>query len=73
MHRSLYLTAAAAGVAASIALAAIRPTAVAHCEVPCGIYTDHARIGQMFEDTQTITKAHAAILSTTRQLVPVPL
>ena len=29
----------------------------AHCQVPCGIYDDHARIHQMLEDVATIAKA----------------
>lgn len=29
----------------------------AHCQVPCGIYDDTARIAQLKEDTATITKA----------------
>lgn len=29
----------------------------AHCQVPCGIYDDAARIAQMLEDTETIRKA----------------
>lgn len=29
----------------------------AHCQVPCGIYDDHARIHLMLEDVTTITKA----------------
>ncbi len=29
----------------------------AHCQVPCGIYDDHARIHGMLEDTTTIAKA----------------
>ncbi len=29
----------------------------AHCQVPCGIYDDKARIQGMFEDTTTIAKA----------------
>ena len=31
--------------------------AVAHCQVPCGIYDDAARINSMLEDTTTISKA----------------
>ena len=31
--------------------------AVAHCEVPCGIYADQMRFQQMLEDTETIAKA----------------
>jgi nickel superoxide dismutase len=32
-------------------------TAQAHCEVPCGIYDDGARIIQMLEDAKTVEKA----------------
>ena len=31
--------------------------AAAHCQVPCGIYDDAARIHQLKEDASTITKA----------------
>lgn len=33
----------------------------AHCQVPCGIYDDAARITHMHEDATTITKAIAQI------------
>jgi len=34
------------------------PTAAnAHCQVPCGIYDDHARVHAMLEDVATIAKA----------------
>jgi nickel superoxide dismutase len=29
----------------------------AHCQVPCGIYDDHARVHIMLEDAETIAKA----------------
>ncbi len=32
-------------------------TADAHCQIPCGIYDEQARIQQMHEDTTTIEKA----------------
>ncbi|MCA9753186.1 MAG: superoxide dismutase, partial [Gemmatimonadetes bacterium] len=35
--------------------------AFAHCQVPCGIYDDAARIAQLREDTTTILKADANI------------
>jgi len=35
--------------------------AEAHCQVPCGIYDDAARITHMHEDVTTITKAIAQI------------
>lgn len=31
--------------------------AFAHCQVPCGIYDDHARVEAMLEDVATIKKA----------------
>ncbi|QDT31314.1 superoxide dismutase [Ni] [Thalassoglobus polymorphus] len=31
--------------------------ALAHCEVPCGIYADQRRFEEMLEDTDTIEKA----------------
>jgi len=57
MRRSVLLTAVVAGAVASMFLTAIRPAAIAHCQVPCGIYDDHARITAMLEDTTTIAKA----------------
>ena len=33
------------------------PEARAHCQVPCGIYDDHARVQQLREDVSTIAKA----------------
>ena len=35
------------------------PRAEAHCQVPCGIYDDAARIKRMHEDATTIAKAMA--------------
>ena len=62
MRRSTLLTAVAAGITASVLLTLGQPAALAHCEVPCGIYDDHARIDQMLEDTTTVGKAVAQIL-----------
>ena len=31
--------------------------AAAHCQIPCGIYGDHARVDAMREDAQTIAKS----------------
>ena len=33
------------------------PAASAHCQVPCGIYDDDARIARLREDAATISKA----------------
>ncbi len=61
MRRSVLLTAVLAGCTAALFLAALRPTALAHCEIPCGIYNDHLRIQQMLEDCNTIEKSIAQI------------
>ena len=37
------------------------PFAHSHCQVPCGIYGDGARVKQMLEDHRTIVKAVASI------------
>jgi len=34
----------------------------AHCEVPCGIYDDEARLNRMMEDQSTISKAITGII-----------
>lgn len=35
----------------------IPSTVAAHCQVPCGIYDDHARLKAMLEDAATVEKA----------------
>lgn len=52
MNRMLVL-----GLAAALTLAALPQDAGGHCQVPCGIYDDEARIAQMAEDATTIGKA----------------
>ena len=43
---------------ASLAAAILMPAAaLSHCQVPCGIYDDIARLNLMLEDTKTIGKA----------------
>lgn len=34
-----------------------QPAASAHCQIPCGIYDDHARVQAMLEDAATIEKS----------------
>ncbi len=34
----------------------------AHCQVPCGIYDDNARVQSMLEDAATVTKAVTMII-----------
>jgi nickel superoxide dismutase len=55
MHRTLIL------FALPLLCVAFSHEAFAHCQVPCGIYDDHARIHAMEEDTATIGKAVANI------------
>ena len=33
----------------------------AHCQIPCGIYDDHARLKSMLEDAATVKKATAML------------
>ena len=40
-----------------VGLALLPATSGAHCQVPCGIYDDAARIARMYEDAATIEKA----------------
>ena len=49
--------------AAAIALMPmlLAQNALAHCQIPCGIYDDHARVASMLEDVATIRKAVAQI------------
>ena len=35
----------------------LQQPANAHCQIPCGIYDDHARVQSMLEDTATIEKS----------------
>ena len=35
----------------------ILPSAHAHCQIPCGIYDDHARVISMLEDAATVEKS----------------
>ena len=47
------------GIALALAMiwSATAPQAAAHCQVPCGIYDDAARITRLHEDATTIAKA----------------
>ena len=47
-------------LAAALAWALPQP-GHAHCQVPCGIYDDHARVRAMLEDAATVTKAMTSI------------
>ncbi len=38
-------------------------TALAHCQIPCGIYDDYARVQAMLEDAKTIEKSVDLMIS----------
>ena len=40
-----------------VSLAAYSPVAYSHCQIPCGIYDDHARVTSMLEDAATARKS----------------
>jgi nickel superoxide dismutase len=61
MYRLTALTVVLFLAAAGTLLLGSGQPARAHCEIPCGIYDDHARIDSMLEDTTTIAKAMAQI------------
>jgi len=42
---------------AGVLVVSLIPSADAHCQMPCGIYDDPARIAELKEDAQTIRKA----------------
>ena len=45
-----------------IAISTFMPQiARAHCQIPCGIYDDHARVQSMLEDAATVEKAATLI------------
>lgn len=44
-------------VAAFLMSTLYAPNALAHCQIPCGIYDDHARVETMLEDVNTIHKS----------------
>ena len=50
-----------AGITVLLALLLVPVLASAHCEVPCGIYDDEARIAMLAEHATTIAKAMGQI------------
>lgn len=42
-------------------------SARAHCQIPCGIYDDHARVESMLEDAATVVKATKLIRELSRK------
>ena len=46
----------------------IASASVGHCEIPCGIYDDHAEIQRMLLDAETMRKASAQITALAEQI-----
>ncbi len=46
-----------AGLAALVLLASVTPVVFSHCEIPCGIYGDPARLDLLAEHIKTIEKS----------------
>lgn len=66
MTRSALVLASALVLTAAVMFAlSPQPVADAHCQVPCGIYDDPARIVQLKEDQATIAKAMAQMADLT--------
>lgn len=53
-YRTTFLAAVAAVISAVFAFPHMTQ---AHCQIPCGIYDDHARVKAMMEDAATVEKA----------------
>ena len=53
VNRTLLVTT----IAAAACCLFISPRVEAHCQIPCGIYDDHARVDSMLEDTATVVKS----------------
>ncbi len=53
IRNSLWLTA----FIVAISILVIPRQGYNHCQIPCGIYDDHARVQSMLEDAETVTKS----------------
>jgi len=61
-HLKTTLTVLAAGVAvAALSTGPFHQDALAHCQVPCGIYGDEAKFGELEQHAATVEKAMAQI------------
>lgn len=55
--RAPFILTVIAAAAVGFMAATIQPVALAHCQIPCGIYDDPMRITMLREDATTIRKA----------------
>ncbi|MEX1297402.1 MAG: superoxide dismutase [Ni] [Desulfotignum sp.] len=44
-------------LAAMVPIPMLQQTVYAHCQIPCGIYDDNARVQSMLEDAETVEKS----------------
>ena len=61
--RSYFIRFMAAAMLRWFSLLFLVAAVASHCQVPCGIYDDPARVNQLMEDVTTIGKAVAEITS----------
>lgn len=54
MRHNVFLSAA---ISAILLGGVLTTNLLSHCQIPCGIYDDDARFGQMLEDTVTLDKS----------------
>lgn len=66
MNIRILLATLAIGAASGVVITSNMPEAMAHCQVPCGIYDDYAQVQQLILDTSTIDKANTSIISLTQ-------
>ena len=57
MIKDLRRAALNGGFIGIVFLLLVPQTGLAHCQIPCGIYDDHARVQAMLEDAATVEKA----------------
>lgn len=57
MHKNMNNSVIAAVLFAVFAVFAVPQLSFAHCQIPCGIYDDHARVQAMLEDATTVEKS----------------
>ena len=50
-----------------ICLSAVVPPSLSHCEIPCGIYDDEARLAQIEEHITTIEKSMSMIVELSKE------
>lgn len=54
----------------AVALVALPSPTFSHCQMPCGIYDDQARVDRLLEDTLTIEKAMTEITELSGKMDP---